>query len=135
MSSKYSPKQRRPAAAYILDQRKLMAFRERAGLTLAEVEALSAIPKSTLHDYEHGRIVPQLHQFKKLCGVYQLDIFEIMELLNLKFVEHRDLKTFRTACRYKGLTPAEALREFMLVYAHLQKMDFLFKNKPVLTQK
>ncbi|MFZ5449968.1 MAG: helix-turn-helix domain-containing protein [Thermodesulfobacteriota bacterium] len=135
MTSKYYAKQRRPAAASILDQRKLLECRQRLGLTLAEVEEMSAIPKSTLHDYEHGRIVPQLHQFKKLCQIYQLDIFEIMELLNLKFVENRDLKTFRTACHYKGLTPAEALREFMLVYAHLQKMDFLFKNQPVLRQK
>lgn len=118
MTSKYSPKQRRPAAAYILDQRKLMEFRERAGLTLAAVEELSRIPKSALHDYEHGRIVPQLHQFKKLCEVYQLDVFEIMELLRLNFMEKRDLKSFRTACRAQEVTPAQALRDFMIVYAY-----------------
>ena len=84
MNSRYSDKQKRPAAAYVLDQRKLREFRRRVGLTLAEVEKMSGIPKSTLHDYEHGHIVPQLHQFKKLCGIYQLDIFEIMELLNPK---------------------------------------------------
>lgn len=118
MTSRYSPKERRPAAAYILDQRKLMAFRERAGLTLAAVEELSRIPKSSLHDYEHGRIVPQLHQFKKLCEVYQLDVFEIMELLRLNFMEKRDLKSFRTTCRAEGVTPAQALNDFMLVYAY-----------------
>ena len=118
MTSLYSPKQRRPAAAYILDQRKLLAFREQASLTLAEVEELSRIPKSTLHDYEHGRIVPQLHQFKKLCEVYQLDVFEIMELLRLNFMEKRDLKRFRSACHHKGMTPAQALRDFMLVYIY-----------------
>ena len=90
MNSRYSDKQKRPAAACILDQRKLREFRRRVGLTLAEVEGMSGIPKSTLHGYEHGHIVPQLHQFKKLCGIYQLDIFEIMELLDLKFVENRD---------------------------------------------
>jgi transcriptional regulator with XRE-family HTH domain len=135
MNSKYDAKQRRPAAASILDQRMLLKFRQRLRLTLTEVEGMSGIFRSTLHDYEHGRIVPQLHQFKKLCSIYELDIFEIMELLNLKFVENRDLKTFRAACQYKGLTPAEALREFMLVYAHVQKIDFHFKNKPLLTSK
>jgi transcriptional regulator with XRE-family HTH domain len=118
MTSRYSPKQRRPAAAYILDQRKLLGFRERVGLTLAEIEVMSGIPKSTLHDYEHGRIVPQLHQFKKLCEVYQLDIFEIMELLRINFIERRDLKSFRNACRNEGVTPAQALRDFMQAYAY-----------------
>jgi transcriptional regulator with XRE-family HTH domain len=118
MTSKFSPKSKRPAAASILDQKKLLAFRERAGLTLHKVQELSGISKSSLSDFEHGRIVPQLHQFKKLCEVYHLDIFEIMELLCFNFMGKRDLKNFRTACQNEGETPAEALRSFIIVYAY-----------------
>ena len=118
MNSKFSPKQRRPAAVSILDQRQLMAFRERAGLTLQKVQELSGISKSSLSDFEHGRIVPRLHQFKKLCKIYQLDIFEIMELLRLNFMEKKDLKNFRTACQNEGETPADALKAFIIVYAY-----------------
>jgi hypothetical protein len=51
-------------------------------------------------------------------GWYQLDIFEIMELLCFNFMEKRDLKNFRTACQNEGETPAEALRSFIIVYAY-----------------
>lgn len=118
MNSKFSPKERRPAAASILDQRKLLAFRERAGLTLQKVQELSGISKSSLSDFEHGHIVPRLHQFKKLCEVYQLDILEIIELLRLNFMEKKDLKNFRAACQNEGETPSDALKAFIIVYTY-----------------
>ena len=110
--------------------------------------SLSRIPKSTLHDYEHGRIVPQLHQFKKLCEVYQLDVFEIMELLRLNFMEKRDLKSFRTTCRAEGVTPAQALNDFRWFMPTIQikpwyycrclsseNRGFWGQKSPFLTQK
>ena len=117
MDSKYTPKLRRPAAVSILDQRKLKAFRKRAGLSLMEVATLSKIGKSTLSGYEHGHSVPPIHRLIILCRIYALDQFEVMELLHLPIFEKGLIKRYRSACLEEGVTPAEALRDFLLVYS------------------
>lgn len=63
MSSKIGPKQRRPAAVYALDQRKLKEFRQKAGLSLTKVQELFGISKSTLSAYENGPAVPPPRPF------------------------------------------------------------------------
>lgn len=118
MTSKYSPKQKRPAAAYILDQQKLLAFRERTGLSLTKVQELSGISKSTLSAYENGHAVPPLHRLIVLCQIYDLDLFEVTELLRLNVIQVKMLKAFRSACKKDNTTPLQAIKDFVLVYTH-----------------
>jgi hypothetical protein len=60
---------------------------------------------------------PPLKRFVKLCEAYGCDSFEILEMLGSWPVPPGDLRRFRVACRKEKTTPAEALRDFMLVYA------------------
>lgn len=62
--------------------------------------------------------MPQLHQFKKLCELYELDPFEICELLWLKIFDAKDLEDFREACKRCEATPKEELKTFLKVYAN-----------------
>ena len=117
MDSRYTPKLHRPAAVSILDQRKLKEFRKRKGLSLMKVAKLSKISKSTLSGYEHGHSVPPLHRLIILCRIYALDPFEILELLRLPTFEKGLIKRYRSACLEEGVIPADALRDFMLVYS------------------
>jgi transcriptional regulator with XRE-family HTH domain len=111
------PHRKRPAARLILNGKKLQEFRLRAGLSLSEMEELSGIPRSSVCDYEHGHTVPQLHRFKKLCEVYRLDVLETADLLGLRVMDFRTIRAFRKACQQEGTTPAQALRDFITVYA------------------
>ena len=111
-------RRKRPEARLIIDAGKLRLFRQRAQLSLNDVAELTGIGKSTISDYEHGHIVPQLHQFKKLCEAYELDILEILALLHLRILDPRTVRDFRRACRVEGVIPAQALRDFLLVYAY-----------------
>ena len=82
-----------------------------------EVAKLSKISKSTLSGYEHGHSVPPLHRLIILCRIYALDQFEVMELLRLPSFEKGLIKRYRSACLEEGVTPVDALKDFMVVYS------------------
>lgn len=84
---------------YIFNGKKLRSFRQRARLTLTQVSEETWIATSSISDYECGEIVPQLHQFNKLCKLFELDPFEICELLYLRIFDPQDVKDFREACK------------------------------------
>jgi transcriptional regulator with XRE-family HTH domain len=42
---------------------------------------MTGIAASSLSDYEEGKIVPQVHQLKKLCEAYKLDPMEVCSLI------------------------------------------------------
>ena len=109
---------RRPLPLYVFSGKKLRLFRERAQLSLTQVSEQTMIAISSISDYECGKIVPQLHQFKKLCELYELDPFEICELIKLRVFDPRQIKEFREACKRCDATPKEELNNFMKVYVH-----------------
>ena len=97
--------------------RQLKKIRERLGLSLGQVQKMTGIASSSLWDYEHGKIVPQLHQFKKLCEAYHLDPLEICELMRLKIYEDFLLREFRRGCQKEGKSPGLVLCGLMASYA------------------
>lgn len=98
------------------DHRKLKAHRRRVGLSLGKAAILTEIPKSSIDEYERGVSLPPLKRFVKLCEAYGCDSFEILEMLGSGPVPPGDLRRFRVACRKEKTTPAEALRDFILVF-------------------
>ena len=109
---------RRPLPLYVFNGKKLRSFRERAQLSLTQVSEETRIAISSISDYECGKIVPQLHQFKKLCELYELDPFEICELIRLHVFDQSRIKDFRAACKRCDATPKEELKTFLEVYAY-----------------
>lgn len=102
---------------------KLRIFRRRAKLSLSQVSEMTSISTSSLSDYECGLIVPQLHQLKKLCEIYELDPIEVCELLWLKFVDTSFLKSFRAACQQAGHTPLQVYRSLIINYKNWVKKE------------
>jgi transcriptional regulator with XRE-family HTH domain len=115
---RFVAKKVRPAAASILDGRLLKEFRKRAGLSLPKAAELSGISASILCGYETGRVVPMIHRLKVLFRIYEMDLFDLAELLDLDAVERKLLKAFRRSCLKDNKTPLSALIDFMRVYSH-----------------
>jgi len=60
-----------------------------------------------------------LDVFQKLCKLYELDYFEVCELLWLKPIGQDFIVCFRAACKKEGKTPLQVLFEFIKVYSDL----------------
>jgi hypothetical protein len=60
---------------------------------------------------------PLLHRFQAISRGYGLDPFQVCELLRLQPVPNVLLRKFRSACREEGVTPLQALPDFMSVYS------------------
>src|SRR5678815_4477719 len=54
--------------------KRLRAVREARGLTLGDVEGMSAIGISSLSDYENSKREPRLDQLKRLADLYKLRV-------------------------------------------------------------
>jgi transcriptional regulator with XRE-family HTH domain len=114
MRRRRPPRRQRPPAARTLDLKKLRAYRQARGLTLAQVQELTGISRSALCDFEQGRTVLQLHKLLDLIRLYDLDLFELAELFRLKVVSPGHLRLFRHACAHTGSPPQEALEDLIV---------------------
>uniref|UniRef100_A0A7C3WQI3 XRE family transcriptional regulator n=1 Tax=Desulfobacca acetoxidans TaxID=60893 RepID=A0A7C3WQI3_9BACT len=101
---------------YVINLRKLKEFRRRAGLSLKAVQEATGILPSNLSEFERGRIMLQFHKIKHLIELYGLDVFEVLDILRLRLLDPKLLRDFRRACRQVGTTPAQALRDFLVVF-------------------
>lgn len=120
---KLNAKRRRPTPVYVFNGKRLRKIREQLQLSLIQVSQLTGIAISSLSDYECGKIVPQVHQFKKLCEAYELDPLEICELIKIKISDPRDIKEFRQACHRYETTPLQAFRDFIVDYANMDQSE------------
>ena len=118
-------KRRRPLAYEAFDRWQLKKIRERLGLSLGQVQKMTGIATSSLWDYEHGKIVPQLHQFRRLCSVYKLDPTEVCELMCYEIYDAALLRNFRDACKVQGKAPGQIFYELMVVYTDNVMRKFL----------
>jgi transcriptional regulator with XRE-family HTH domain len=107
-------RRQRPPAHRTLDLKKLAAWRLERGLTLAQVQELTGIPRSTLCDFEQGRTVLQLHKLLDLIRLYELDLFELAALFRLKVLSPGHLRLFRSACDQAGCSGQEALEDLIV---------------------
>lgn len=114
MKGRRPPRRERPSAHRTLDLKKLKAYRHRQGLTLAQVQELTGIGRSSLCDFEMGRIVLQLHKIKALVELYDLGCFEILELLRFRVIHPGYIKLFNEACERSGRSSQEALEELII---------------------
>jgi hypothetical protein len=116
MRGRCPAKLKRPPAHRTIDLKKLVSFRCRRGLTLAQVQELTGIPRSTLCDFEKGRIVLNLHKIKVLVELYELDFFEVLELLRFRVLHPSYIRLFDEACQRSGCAPREALENLIVRY-------------------
>jgi transcriptional regulator with XRE-family HTH domain len=119
MRTRRPPRRRRPPAHRTLDPKRLRAYRQQRGLTLAQVQELTGLPRSTLCDFEQGRTVLQLHKLLDLIRLYELDLFELAALFRLKVLSPGHLRLFRHACAQTGCSTQEAL-EALIVRFYLE---------------
>jgi transcriptional regulator with XRE-family HTH domain len=109
---------------YVIDVDRLRRLRREKGLTLRQVEAATGIKPGNLCDFEHGRIMLQLHRVKELLRLYEVDLLEAHDILRLRLIDARLQRDFRRACARHGTTPAEALEDFLTVFTyHLNDPD------------
>lgn len=101
---------------YVVNKEKFKEFRLRAKLTLRQVDAATGIKPPNLSDFEHGRLLLPWPRLRKLMHQYDLDLFEIHDVLRLRILDPKLLQEFRRACRQVGTTPAQALHDFLLVF-------------------
>jgi len=114
MRSRRPPRRQRPPAKRTLDLKKLAAWRREQGLTLAQVQELTGIGRSTLCDFEQGRTMLQLHKLLALIRLYELDLFELAELFRLPVVSPGHLRLFRHSCAQTGCSAQEALEDLIV---------------------
>uniref|UniRef100_A0A7V4G6B5 XRE family transcriptional regulator n=1 Tax=Desulfobacca acetoxidans TaxID=60893 RepID=A0A7V4G6B5_9BACT len=116
MSTRRPPRRRRPPAHRTLDLKRLRAYRQQRGLTLARVQELTGISRSALCDFEQGRTVLQLHKLLALIRLYDLDLFELAALFRLEVLSPGHLRLFRHACAQTGCSAQEALEDLIVRY-------------------
>ncbi len=103
---------------YVIDLDRLRRLRQERGLTLRQAEVATGIKPGNLCDFEHGRIMLQLHRIKELLRLYKVDLLEAHDLLRLRLINPKLLRDFRRACARHGTTSAEALEDFLTVFTY-----------------
>lgn len=104
---------------HVLNLRKVKAHRVNRGLTISELARRIQVPISSLSAWEKGKTMVPLEIFQKLCTLYELDYFEVCEILWLKPIGLDFIVCFRAACKKEGKTPLQVLFEFIKVYSDL----------------
>jgi transcriptional regulator with XRE-family HTH domain len=113
----------RPHPSTCLNLYKLKALRLARGLTQAQLSSLLDLKRDGYNQYETGKYHLPLCLFRKLCLALKLDPFTILELLYLAtssedaLIDPQLLKDFRAACQRHHTTPAEALKDFLVVFS------------------
>lgn len=104
---------------HVLNLRKVKAHRVNRGLSISELARQLEVSDNALSAWEKGRLVMPLWVFQKLCNLYELDYFEVCEILWLKPIGLDFIVCFRAACKKEGKTPLQVLFEFIKVYSDL----------------
>ena len=104
---------------HVLNLRKVKAHRINRGLSISELARRLQVSNNALADWEKGRNVMPLDVFQKLCNLYELDYFEVCEILWLNPISLSFIVCFRAACKKEGKTPLQVLFEFIKVYSDL----------------
>lgn len=112
------PRQREEPNTRHFDHKRLRAARKAAGLS--GVEFAKQVGRETTYGYERGNIIPSIPLFRRMAQLLKLDLFEILEIMHLTPVDPSDLKVFRATCKAEGVTPDEAIRRMIKVYADLK---------------
>ncbi len=111
------PRGKKPSdLSYVINLRELKKFRRRAGLTMRGVQEAIGLSPSSLSNFENGNIMLPWPRLRELIHQYDLDLFEIYDVLRLRLLDPKLLREFRRACRKVDTTPAQALRDFLLVF-------------------
>lgn len=104
---------------HVLNLRKVKAHRVNRGFSISELARRLQVSHESLTHWERGKNVMPLDVFQKLCNLYELDYFEVCEILWLKPIGLDFIVCFRAACKKEGKTPLQVLHEFIKVYADL----------------
>jgi transcriptional regulator with XRE-family HTH domain len=109
---------RKPPQNYYFNNRLLRELRKQRGWNLDLAGQAAGIPGFTIGQYEAARQFPPPHRLRALCLGYDLDPFEVCELLRFYPVPRGLLRKFRAACRKEGTTPLETLLNLIEVYVN-----------------
>jgi len=104
-----------------LDLKLLRIFRKRMGWNAFEAAERIGMGKFTFCRWEKGENLPPFLRFREICRAFQLDPFEICDLLKFELIPKAILRKFRAACEKDGKKPLDAVIEFMRVYSEIEK--------------
>ncbi|RJR35566.1 MAG: XRE family transcriptional regulator [Deltaproteobacteria bacterium] len=110
--------QRKPSQNYYFNNRLLRELRKQRGWNLELAGEAAGIPGFTIGQYEAARMFPPPHRLRALCLGYELDPFEVCELLHFHPVPRSLLRKFRAVCKKEGVTPLETISNFIEVYVN-----------------
>ena len=108
-----------PPASRQPDMTKLKRLLREREMSQTELAKRVGRDVNTIHDYTTGKSWPTLPTFRAICMELRLDFFEICELLRVPTIPIGDVISFRAACRKRGTTAIEAMRQFIYLYADL----------------
>jgi transcriptional regulator with XRE-family HTH domain len=112
-------RKRKPPLARCPDLSKLNRMLQERKISKREMGRRIGVNDRTVGDYAFGVAYPSLPVFRALCLELKLDYFEICELLRLPVIQLPDIISFRAACKRRGTTPLQAIKDFICVYADL----------------
>jgi DNA-binding XRE family transcriptional regulator len=104
-----------------MDLKFLRIIRKRLGLNAFKAAEQVGVGRYTFCRWEKGENLPPLPRFKQICKIFQLDPFEICDLLKIELIPRAILRKFRVACERDKKKPLEAVIEFMRVYSAIGK--------------
>jgi len=113
----------------VLDLKLLRDIRQGKGLTITEVGRALGIQGSYYGALERGKHHISIWHFRGLCIILNLDPIVICELLRHPLINRQDAKNFRAACRRLGITPAQALADFMKTFIRTVKEEQKMKTE------
>lgn len=102
----------------VLDLDLLRRIRKAKGFLLRQVAEATGIKPPNLVDLEKGRGLLSWPRLRELLRFYGADLFEAHDLLRLRLLPPNLLRDFRRACVRHGTTPAQALEDFLSVFAY-----------------
>ncbi len=108
----------RPHPSTEIDLDKLKALRLSRGLTQKQLATMLGLKTDWCWGlYETGKAHTPLWILRELYLQLNLDPLTLLELLHLPFPDPKTLNDFRKACQLQNTTPAEALKDFMLIFS------------------
>lgn len=102
--------------AEILNLIQLRKIRKEAGHSCSSIARALGIHSSRYSAMEIGKCHFRLWHFRQICYVLNLDPLTIASLLNLTDIPKKDIKRFLKACSTVGITPAQALGDFLKAF-------------------
>ncbi len=97
---------------------KMKSLRKRKRLSGGKASRMIDANSSYVSRIESGRILfPTLQYLQRLLNIYDADIFDVLDVLNLKKFDYKAVQLFRHVCKEDGTNPDAVIGRFIQHYS------------------